>query len=381
MFFWPCVLNFGLFNKINPMKSLVLRIYLTALALLLMAVTVLAQGREYPEMFAHRGCWSAVTPENSVEAVRMAKRFGYKGIECDVHYTKDKRMVILHDATLNRTARLKDGYRELDKPVRLSDLTFEELRRDYVLASPDPRLRTPIPTLEELLVACKEEGIVPMLHSNLIESYRVAQQMFGHQWIAFTDDEKVLLEARTFSDCAILLAINSGTAEENIARLERIGGRCGVSTMNYRLLTAPFCQSLAKAGYIVQASIFPQGKEDIGQRNGISFQLTDFSWMPRKGQKPFRKANLLKGASLSPESPAVCRLDETLASGALVVDLVFEGEVEVELNDGVKYTLQSEGGRTAHSIGRRFIETRPQVKITPKDGAVVARCKARFYRF
>lgn len=358
-----------------------MRIYLTALMLLLMAAPLLAQNRKYPEMYAHRGCWSSVTPENSVEAVRLAKRFGYKGIECDVHYTKDKRMVILHDATLNRTARLKDGYRELDKPVKLSDLTFEELRRDYVLASPDPALRTPVPTLEELLAACREEGIVPMLHSNLIESYRVAQQMFGDRWIAFTDDEKVLLEARTFSDCVILLAINSGTVEENIARLERIGGKCGVSTMNYRLLTAPFCQLLAKDGYIVQASIFPQGKEDIGQRNGISYQLTDFSWMPYKGQKPYRKVNLLKGASLSPESPAVCRLDEALAQGALVVDLVFDGEVAVELNDGVKYTLKSENGRTAHSIGRRFINTRPQVKITPKAGAVVTSCKARFYRF
>lgn len=349
--------------------------------LLLMAVSVSAQSRKYPEMYAHRGCWSAVTPENSAEAVRMAKRFGYKGIECDVHYTKDKRMVILHDATLNRTARLKDGYRELDKPVKLSDLTFEELRRDYVLASPDPTLRTPIPTLEELLTACKEEGIVPMLHSDLVESYRVAQQMFGDRWIAFTSNEKALLEARTFSDCVILLAIDKGTAEENIARLNGIGGKCGVSTMNYRLLTAPFCQALAKAGYIVQASIFPQGKEDIGQRNGISYQLTDFSWMPRKGLKPYRKVNLLKGASLSPESPAVCRLDETFALGALVVDLVFDGEVEVELNDGVKYTLNSEVGRTAHSLGRRFIETCPQVKITPKAGAVVTSCKARFYRF
>ncbi|MEE1145426.1 MAG: glycerophosphodiester phosphodiesterase, partial [Bacteroidaceae bacterium] len=122
----------------------------------------------YPTMIAHRGCWlKGLVPENSVEAVRMAKRFGYTGIECDVHYTKDSVMVILHDKTLNRTVRRAADYSKLEQPVKLSDLTFEELRRDYVLESSDPALRTPIPTLEELLSACKEHGILPMLHSSL----------------------------------------------------------------------------------------------------------------------------------------------------------------------------------------------------------------------
>ena len=45
--------------------------------------------------FAHRGCWSKnaqgefIIPENSVAAVREARRQGYEGIECDVHLTKD----------------------------------------------------------------------------------------------------------------------------------------------------------------------------------------------------------------------------------------------------------------------------------------------------
>ena len=36
----------------------------------------------------------------------------------------------------------------------------------------------------------------------------------------------------------------------------------------------------------VQASIFPAPQEAIGQRNGITYQLTDFSFMPPVGAKP-----------------------------------------------------------------------------------------------
>lgn len=231
--------------------------------------------------FAHRGCWSKnaqdefVIPENSVAAVREAARRGYEGIECDVHLTKDGRMVILHDETLNRTARRAHDYSKLETPVRLADLTFEELRRDYVLEAEDPELRTPIPTLEELLSECRKCKIVPMLHSSVWESYEVAQKMLGDGWICFTGGVEHMQKVRKFSNCIILLSINDGTAEENIARLEKIGGHCGISTMNYKLYTPEFCKALTDAGFEVQASIFPPEKEREAIANGISYLLTD----------------------------------------------------------------------------------------------------------
>ena len=102
----------------------------------LIAIGISAQAKHFPTMFAHRGCWTMneekefVIPENSVAAVAMAKKMGYTGIECDVHYTKDKVMVILHDNTLNRTTRLAKDYSPLKEPVKLSDVTFEELRNN-----------------------------------------------------------------------------------------------------------------------------------------------------------------------------------------------------------------------------------------------------------
>ena len=265
--------------------------FLTLCLLVLTFNFVSAKQPTYPHMYAHRGCWAKdingewVIPENSIEAVAVAKRMGYEGIECDVRYTKDHQMVILHDATLNRTARHASDYSELRSPIHIKDLTFEELRRDYVLASSHPELRTPIPTLEELLEECKRQDIKPMLHSDIWESYELAQQMFGNDWICFTGGVEHMKKVRAFSDCTILLAINDGTAEENIARLAQIGGHCGISTMNYNLYTPQFCKALTDAGYEVQASIFPAPHEATAQRNGITYQLTDFSFMPPADEK------------------------------------------------------------------------------------------------
>ena len=136
-------------------------------------------------LFAHRGAWRRnasgefVIPENSLAGIAEAARLGYEGIELDVQYTKDKKMVVLHDKTLNRTFRAKRKYAELIEDVRLKELEFNQLRKDYVMACAAPELRTPIPTLEEMLLECKRHNIIPMLHTSIVEAYRLAQEILG----------------------------------------------------------------------------------------------------------------------------------------------------------------------------------------------------------
>ena len=355
----------------------------TTLLFCLCALSAVAKSATPLTLYAHRGCWSKsaegefIVPENSVPAVAMAKKMGYTGIELDVHYTKDRQMVILHDGTINRTMRRASDYSRITEPIRLSDLTFEELRRDYVLESTNPEWRTPIPTLEELLTECKKQGIVPMLHSNLVPSYRVAQQMFGNEWIAFTDNYEALKEARTFSDCIILYSINEGTPDEIAPRLEQLGGRCGISSMEYKLYTADFCKGFTDRGYIVQASIFPAPHEAIAQRNGITYQLTDFSIMPT--HKPIATG---KGKiDAKPQAASwqwAC--DEVLECGALTLDIEFEGEIEVTMNGGRKYTLQRDKmGKDI--IGDRFFGKGSQVEVTTKPGATVKKATAKVYKY
>jgi glycerophosphoryl diester phosphodiesterase len=73
---------------------------------------------EWPVNLAHRGA-SSLAPENTIEAFRLAVEAGAGGLELDVHLTRDGHVVVLHDATVDRTT---DG----EGPV--SEMTLEELR-------------------------------------------------------------------------------------------------------------------------------------------------------------------------------------------------------------------------------------------------------------
>lgn len=72
-----------------------------------------------PRIIAHRGA-SARAPENTLAAFALAIDAGADGVEFDVRLSKDGIPVVIHDATLTRTAGIES---------RVADLTAEELAR------------------------------------------------------------------------------------------------------------------------------------------------------------------------------------------------------------------------------------------------------------
>ena len=67
---------------------------------------------------AHRG-WYAKYPENTMPAFRAAVELGVDQVETDVRVTADGELVLIHDATLERTT---------NGTGKVIDMTFEELR-------------------------------------------------------------------------------------------------------------------------------------------------------------------------------------------------------------------------------------------------------------
>lgn len=55
-----------------------------------------------PLVIAHRGA-SAEAPENTLAAFRLALEQGCDAIELDIHLSKDCRIIVCHDATIDRT--------------------------------------------------------------------------------------------------------------------------------------------------------------------------------------------------------------------------------------------------------------------------------------
>ncbi|MBO7405996.1 MAG: glycerophosphodiester phosphodiesterase family protein [Clostridia bacterium] len=109
---------------------------------------------------SHRGDWQRY-PENSIEAIISVWAMDGDCVEIDLHFTKDKVPVVLHDSTLSRTTDFADkaGKNGLPESDKIGDWTLEQVRQLRLKegkggndAAVTPYL---IPTLEECLVAAR----------------------------------------------------------------------------------------------------------------------------------------------------------------------------------------------------------------------------------
>lgn len=107
---------------------------------------------------AHMGVASEY-PENSMSAYRAATEQGYDVIELDLGYTADKKIVALHDDTINRTALCADGT-AIDKEIRINNVTYDEvLEYDLGIGVSNKFRGEKIPLFDEVLTLAKSEGI------------------------------------------------------------------------------------------------------------------------------------------------------------------------------------------------------------------------------
>jgi glycerophosphoryl diester phosphodiesterase len=105
-------------------KKWVLIAAIAGSATVLAAAAVRKDGRQvlrgdWPVNLAHRGA-SARAPENTLEAFRLAVEAGAGGLELDVHVSRDGEVVVIHDASVDRTT---------DGSGAVAEMELEEIRR------------------------------------------------------------------------------------------------------------------------------------------------------------------------------------------------------------------------------------------------------------
>jgi glycerophosphoryl diester phosphodiesterase len=107
--------------------------------------------RDYrPLSVAHRG-HSIAYPENTLEAYRKAIELGVEMIECDVNVTRDGKLVMMHDSTLNRTT---------NGTGHISAATWDEIQELDAGGKFKPEFAgVSVPSTEETLLLCKEASI------------------------------------------------------------------------------------------------------------------------------------------------------------------------------------------------------------------------------
>jgi glycerophosphoryl diester phosphodiesterase len=106
----------------------------------------------YPRVLAHRG-GGTLAPENTLAAIRVGLAHGFRAVEFDAMLPAGESPVLMHDATLARTAG-RDG--------AVADFTADELGRFDVGRWHSPRFAGEcVPTLAAALALCRANDVWP----------------------------------------------------------------------------------------------------------------------------------------------------------------------------------------------------------------------------
>ena len=144
--------------------------------------------RHKTEVWAHRG-FSYAYPENTRAAFLAALELGVAGIEFDIHFTRDRQIVVIHDEQLERST---NGH------GLVVDHTLAELKSLDAGSWFDPAFAgETIPTLEEVLDLVAAWGEPVSLNIEIksgmvqypgleIEAYRMVQAKGLEQQVIFS---------------------------------------------------------------------------------------------------------------------------------------------------------------------------------------------------
>jgi glycerophosphoryl diester phosphodiesterase len=139
----------------------------------------------YPIILAHRGA-KAYAPENTLASFELAIAQGADGIELDVKLTADGQVVVIHDATVNRTTGASG---------RVKDMSLAELRLlDAGSFFSENFKAEKIPTLEEVFETVGKRTFINVELTNyntprdhLVESVCMLVKKFGlHKRVLFS---------------------------------------------------------------------------------------------------------------------------------------------------------------------------------------------------
>lgn len=152
---------------------------------------------EHFDIIAHKGA-SGVAPENTMAAFKLALNMGVDMIELDVRNTHDEEIVVIHDATVDRTT---------DGTGLVHDYTLEEIRElDAGSWFGNAKYAgEKVPTLKEVLdlINGRCKVLIEIKHMDHPHYHDFAEKLIdvireeknGYEWIILQSEEVEYLEA------------------------------------------------------------------------------------------------------------------------------------------------------------------------------------------
>jgi len=147
------------------------------------------------QIIGHRGA-RGIEPENTMRSFQKAVELQVDYIECDVHMTKDGRIVLMHDHTVDRTTNGSGA---------VNSFSFDEIRKL------DAGKGEMIPTLQELLDLARE---IVKLHIELKDETAVEKTVRLVEKNGM--EEKVFLTSGNTNTLKRVRELNASISKEHI---------------------------------------------------------------------------------------------------------------------------------------------------------------------
>lgn len=176
---------------------------------------------------AHRGV-STEAPENTLAAIRLAARQGYEIVELDPKFTKDNMCVLLHDHTLNRTARL-GGKCLGEEKIYIKDLLYAQVKNldmgshfsSEFASERIPLLSDALHLARELGLECKIDNVAQRFNEEQREIlFRTVEKCGGR--IGLTCTDLSMLEAFATRIPTAPLHYDGEVADDSLEALARL---------------------------------------------------------------------------------------------------------------------------------------------------------------
>jgi glycerophosphoryl diester phosphodiesterase len=196
---------------------------------------------------AHRG-FSSSAPENTLAAYVMAIEHSPDFVECDVRRTKDRKIIICHDAAVDRTT---------NGSGKIADMTLAELRELDAGSWFGPQFAgEKLPTLEEYLDLLKGKcgPQIELKEEGLEEDVVAMIQERG------MSDETMIISFHYAVGLRVLKGIGHPAGEEEAVRLadEAASVNADIFAVNYRditpaLVRATHAANVKMAGWTIDS--------------------------------------------------------------------------------------------------------------------------------
>ena len=226
------------------------------------SITTSLQNKDHVQICAHRGYWKDA-PENSVKAVTLAIENQIDMIELDVRTSKDGEMVLMHDATIERTT---------NGTGKVSELNYKELL-SYNLYHDGVLTEEKIPLFKDILLAARGKIYIDIdvkisdykAVYNLVKRYGMLSQVLFTVYDVSTArkvinlDRNAILPVAQFNSAAFTEDILAKASGNGVSLFKNIYINTNITPTsdNYKQVKA----FLAKQGSIIQTDYPVELKE------------------------------------------------------------------------------------------------------------------------